>query len=90
MTNTEGTLAFMKAEEKEVIHPGSKPVRAVDIAQEAEGIRVITDRIYFHWQDLRPSKEEQQELYYALYGLKTLIEAHTEHAEQLYEAHPYE
>jgi len=80
MTNTEGTLALREAEE---ITAGPD---AADIALEAEGIRAITDLIYFRWQDLRTSAEEQQELYFALYGLKTLIEAHAEHAQQLYEA----
>ena len=80
MTNTEGTLALKKAEE---VYTGPD---AADIALEAQGIRAIMDLIHFNWQDLRTSEEEQQELYFAMYGLKTLIEAHTEHAEQLYEA----
>lgn len=84
MTNTEGSLALKKAEE---VYNGPD---AADIAQEAQGIRAIMDMIYYRWQNLRPSEEESQELYYALYGLKTLTEAHTEHAEQLYEHHQYE
>ena len=80
MTNTEGTLVLREAEE---ITAGPD---AADIALEAEGIRAITDLIYFRWQDLRTSAEEQQELYFSLYGLKTLIEAHAEHAQLLYEA----
>ena len=84
MTNTEGTLALKEAEK---VYTGPD---AADIALEAKGIRAITDLIYFRWQDLRTSAEEQQELYFALYGLKTMIEAHTEHAEQYYEAHQYE
>lgn len=84
MTNTEGTLALKEAEK---VYTGPD---AGDIALEAQGIRAITDLIYFHWQDIQPPREAQQELYFSLYGLKTMIKAHTEHAEQYYEAHQYE
>lgn len=78
MTNTERTLAFRKEEE------------SVGIAAEAGGIRAIMDLIYYHWDDIQPQEEARRELQCALYGLKTLIEAHAEHAEQLCEAHPHE
>ena len=80
MTNTEGTLALRKEEE---VYTGPD---AADIALEAEGIRAITDLIYYSWEDRRPSEEDAVKLHSALYGLKTLIEAHADHAEQLYEA----
>ncbi len=57
---------------------------------EAQGIRAITDLIYYNWEDVQPPEEAKQELHFTLYGLKTLIEAHTEHAEQFYEAHQFE
>ena len=81
MTNTEGTLALKK------VYTGPD---AGDIALEAEGIRAITDLIYYNWQSTRTTEEEQQELYFALYGLKTLIETHTAHAQQVYEVHQFD
>ena len=80
MTNTEGTLALKEAE-KVCTGPD-----AGDIALEAEGIRAITDLIYFNWDNVCPEERARKELNFAVYGLKTLIEAHAEHAQQLYEA----
>ena len=87
MTNTATALTLKRTEEQEV---RTEPIRISDIAQEAEGIRAITDLIYYHWQDRRPSEEDAVVLHSALYGLKTLIETHTAHAQQVYEAHQFD
>ena len=86
MTNTAATLTLKKAEEQEI----RTKVNTGDVALEAEGIRAITDLIYYHWQDRRPSEEDAVEIHSALYGLKTLIEAHTAHAQQVYEAYQFD
>ena len=87
MTNTATTLTLKNSEEQEI---RTEKVSACDIALEAEGIGAITDLIYYSWEDRRPSEEDAMKLHSALYGLKTLIEAHADHAEQLYETHQYE
>lgn len=87
MTNTEGTLVLRKTEEQaeQFFTEGGESISITTLSDEADGIRAITDLIYYKCMDmnLKPSPEEQQEMYNAVFGLKTLIGAHAAHARQL-------
>ena len=83
MTNLVEINEQTEEQERRTYTEGGELLCPGTIEQEANGIRAIVDMMYYKWQNEMPSADAQDELYFALYGLKTLCGAHADHAAQL-------